>query len=186
MRVIAGTARGIQLITPNDNEIRPTKDRTKEALFSAIHNYLYGKNVLDLFAGTGSLGIEALSRGARKCYFVDNRKESLDLVHENLKKSKLTSDGQVLLMSASQAISKLSSDGIQFDIVFLDPPYSKDILNNILSQISIEKLVHPDSIVIAEHEADIELDEEIEMLTKFKTKKYGKSEISFFKYEEDI
>ena len=130
MRVITGKARGIVLKTPDGMLTRPTADRVKEALFSIIQFDIPAANVLDLFAGTGQLGIEALSRGAKSAVFVDERDDACKLVRENLKRTKLDNQGKVV---RSDYLAFLKTTKETFDIIFLDPPYAEVFLENSLS-----------------------------------------------------
>ena len=127
MRVITGKARGIQLKTPDGMLTRPTADRVKEALFSIINFDIPGARVLDLFGGTGQLGIEALSRGASAAVFVDAREESCRMIRENLKRTKLEQDSKVI---RSDYLDYLSRCREQYDIILLDPPYAEVFLEN--------------------------------------------------------
>lgn len=129
MRVISGKARGVSLKTPNGMATRPTADRVKEALFSIIQFDIPGANVLDLFGGTGQLGIEALSRGAKRAVFVDEREDACRLIRENLKRTKLENDGQVI---RSDYLAYLRNCHTKFDIILLDPPYAEVFLENAL------------------------------------------------------
>ena len=132
MRVITGKARGIQLKTPEGMLTRPTADRVKEALFSIINFDIPGANVLDLFGGTGQLGIEALSRGASSAVFVDAREESCKLIRENLKRTKLEQNAKVI---RSDYLDYLGRCREQYDIIFLDPPYAEVFLENAIKKI---------------------------------------------------
>ncbi len=129
MRVITGKARGISLKTPDGMATRPTSDRVKEAVFSIIQFDVPNANVLDLFAGTGQLGIEALSRDARSAVFVDQRDDAIQLVRENLKRTRLENIGRVVKEDYAVFLQKCSE---KFDIIFLDPPYSEKFLENSL------------------------------------------------------
>ena len=131
MRVIAGKAKGIQLKTPDGMLTRPTTDRVKEALFSILQFDLPGTRVLDLFGGTGQLGIEALSRGAKEAVFVDAREEACRLIRENLKRAGFT--GQVV---RGDYLTYLDQCREKFDIIFLDPPYAEVFLENALNRIT--------------------------------------------------
>ncbi len=128
MRVITGTARGRKLMEPKDMTVRPTTDMVKEAIFSIVQFDVPGRRVLDLFAGTGQLGIEALSRGARECVFVDNSPASLKLVQQNLDICKMKAP-----VVRADAVSFLAGCG-KFDLVFIDPPYhNKNLYNDVLN-----------------------------------------------------
>ena len=131
MRVITGKARGIQLKTPEGMLTRPTADRVKEALFSIINFDIPGAKILDLFGGTGQLGIEALSRGASSAVFVDAREESCKLIRENLKRTKLDQDAKVI---RSDYLDYLSRCREEYDIIFLDPPYAEVFLENAIKK----------------------------------------------------
>ena len=134
MRVITGTARGIKLAAPEGEHTRPTAERVKEAVFSMIQFETEGRKVLDLFAGSGQLGIEALSRGAAHAAFVERDKKALACIRENLKKTKLEDDASVYGMDVMAALGGYMSDSGEYDIIFADPPYadSADLLDGIL------------------------------------------------------
>ena len=178
MRVITGSARGRNLITLEGEDVRPTTDRVKEALFSIIQFEIEGRKVLDLFSGSGHLGIEALSRGAEKAVFVDSSKKSLEVTKKNLENTGLLS-GAVLINRES--ISYLRSVGEKFDIVLLDPPYKSGLLQKALGE--IEAIVNPGGVVICEAPKDEELPEEIG--SRFQSKKYNYGKISLTVYRAD-
>ena len=146
MRVITGTARGIQLKTPDGLQTRPTADRVKEALFSIINFDIPGAKVLDLFGGTGQLGIEALSRGAASAVFVDAREESCRLIRENLKRTKLEKDAKVI---RSDYLDYLNRCREQYNIIFLDPPYAEVFLENAIKKITEIDILQSDGIIVA-------------------------------------
>ena len=126
MRVISGSARGHKLKAPEGLTTRPTTDRIKESLFNIIAGDLYQCKFLDLFSGSGAMGIEALSRGADKAVFVDKDRKSISIINDNLKATRLDNKAQVLNCDVSTAVSKLKSLNEKFDIIFMDPPYGKD------------------------------------------------------------
>lgn len=169
MRVIAGQARGTRLETlPGGDVTRPTVDRVKEGMFSAVQFVLPGAKVLDLFAGSGQLGIEALSRGAARCVFVDESREAVRIVAANLKAAGLFSQAVVTNMSAA---SYLAGTREQFDIVLLDPPYRHNTLAEILPQVA--HIVAEGGMVLAESEKGAQLPEEVDGLVLKKQYKYG-------------
>lgn len=178
MRVITGSARGRNLITLEGEDVRPTTDRVKEALFSIIQFEIEGRKVLDLFSGSGQLGIEALSRGAEKAVFVDSSKKSLEVTKKNLENTGLLS-GAVLVNRES--ISYLRSVGEKFDIVLLDPPYKSGLLQKALGE--MDSIVSPGGVVICEAPKDEELPEEIG--SRFQSKKYNYGKISLTVYRTD-
>ena len=150
MRVITGSARGRRLKELEGWETRPTTDRVKESLFSVIQFDIEGRRVLDLFAGTGQLGIEALSRGAAEAVFVENRTEAVNLIRENLEICRLTDRARV---RAGDALAYLRS-GEKFDLIFLDPPYNAGLLPQTLENISQFDICRQHGIIVAESAAD--------------------------------
>ncbi|SHJ58635.1 16S rRNA (guanine(966)-N(2))-methyltransferase RsmD [Tepidibacter formicigenes] len=184
MRVISGSARGLKLKSPKGMDVRPTTDRVKESVFNIINNRLIDSFVLDIFSGTGSLGIEALSRGAQKCTFIDSSKESIKVIKENIEKARVNDKSEVILSDAISAINKLGVRRDKFDIIFMDPPYLKNLIEPVLEEISKKNILEEDGIIIVEHDTKDELLEEINNLYKYREKKYGNTTISFFALEE--
>jgi len=178
MRVITGKARGIQLKTPEGMLTRPTADRVKEALFSIINFDIPGAKVLDLFGGTGQLGIEALSRGAASAVFVDAREESCRLIRENLKRTKLEQDAKVI---RSDYLDYLSRCREQYNIIFLDPPYAEVFLENAIKRITEIDILQSDGIIVAERPLGKELPWEFEGYTRSKDYKYGKVLLTIYR-----
>ena len=178
MRVITGKARGIQLKTPEGMLTRPTADRVKEALFSIINFDVPGSKVLDLFGGTGQLGIEALSRGAASAVFVDAREESCKLIRENLKRTKLESDAKVI---RSDYLDYLKRCREQYNIIFLDPPYAEVFLENAIKKITEIDILQSDGIIVAERPLGKELPGEFEGYTRSKDYKYGKVLLTIYR-----
>ena len=154
MRIITGTARGTKLVTLEGEATRPTIDKVKEALFSMIQFDIEGRNILDLFAGSGQLGLEALSRGAAKATFIDESRQAVDVVIDNAKKTHLFDKCRI---SASGAIPFLKSAAgkEKYDIVFLDPPYGSDLLAQALKQLSDGRVLAPGAIIVCECDTDI-------------------------------
>ena len=171
MRVITGKARGVQLKTPEGMDTRPTTDRVKEALFSIINFDIPGASVLDLFGGTGQLGIEALSRGAKSAVFVDAREESCRLIRENLKRTRLEQDAKVV---RSDYLAYLGRTKEQFDIILLDPPYAEVFLENALKRITEIDILHSGGIIVAERPLGKELPWEFDGFERSRDYKYGK------------
>jgi len=158
MRIIAGKARGVTLKTPEGMQTRPTTDRVKEALFSILHFDIPGTRVLDLFAGTGQLGIEALSRGAASAVFVDEREDACRLVQENLKRAKMSDLGHVV---RSDYMRYLNTCRDTFHIVLLDPPYAEIFLENSLKKLAEIDILESGAIIVAERPVEKELSLEI-------------------------
>ena len=178
MRVITGKARGVQLKTPDGMLTRPTTDRVKEALFSIINFDIPGANVLDLFGGTGQLGIEALSRGAKSATFVDAREDACKLIKENLRRTKLEADAKVL---RSDYLDYLKRCREAYDIIFLDPPYAEVFLENALKRITEIDILHSGGIIVAERPLGKELPFEFEGYTRSKDYKYGKILLTIYR-----
>ncbi|SHH09454.1 16S rRNA (guanine(966)-N(2))-methyltransferase RsmD [Tepidibacter thalassicus] len=184
MRVISGSARGLKLKSPKGMDVRPTTDRVKESVFNIINNRLMDSFVLDVFSGTGSLGIEALSRGAQKCIFVDLSKESIKIIKENVQKARFDEKSEIILSDAINAINKLAARKNKFDIIFMDPPYLKNLIEPVLEEISKKNILENNGIIIVEHDTKDKLSEKINNIYMYREKKYGNTTISFFALEE--
>ena len=178
MRVITGKARGIKLKTPEGLQTRPTAARVKEALFSNILFDVPGARVLDLFGGTGQLGIAALSRGAESAVFVDAREESCRLIRENLKRTKLEKDAKVI---RSDYLDYLNRCREQYNIILLDPPYAEVFLENALKRITEIDILQSDGLIVAERPLGKELPWEFEGFTRSKDYKYGKVLLTIYR-----
>ena len=178
MRVITGTARGVQLKTPDGMQTRPTTDRVKEALFSIIQFEIPGANVLDLFGGTGQLGIEALSRGAKRATFVDAGEPACKLIKENLRRTKFEQQGRVV---RSDYLAYLKRCTEQFNIIFLDPPYAEVFLENALNRITEIDILQSGGIIVAERPLGKELPWEYEGYSRSKDYKYGKTLLTVYR-----
>ncbi|WP_427338566.1 16S rRNA (guanine(966)-N(2))-methyltransferase RsmD [Caloranaerobacter sp. DY30410] len=180
MRVITGTAKGHKLKVPKGLSIRPTTDRIKESLFNILGNDLEDSVVLDLFAGSGSIGIEFLSRGAKECYFIDNSIISIKTIKENLIKTNLIAKSYVYKNTVERAIKKLGARGIKFDYIFMDPPYEKGLVIPTLEIIAAENLLKEEGIIIIEHESSLDLLNEIISFVKVRENNYGNTKITFY------
>lgn len=156
MRVIAGSARRLLLKTVEGMDTRPTTDRIKETLFNMLQNDLYGCSFLDLFAGSGGIGIEALSRGAKEAVFIDNGSRQIACIRENLKTTKLEDRAQVMAMDVMAGLSRLSASGRRFDFIFMDPPYNHGHEKKILEFLQDSPLVDSETVLIVE--ASLETD----------------------------
>lgn len=178
MRVITGKARGVNLKTPEGLATRPTADRVKEALFSVINFDLPGAEVLDLFGGTGQLGIEALSRGANRAVFVDESDKACLLIKENLRRSKLEQQGRVV---RSDYLAYLHRCKDCFDIIFLDPPYAEVFLENALKCITEIDILRSGGIIVCERSLDKELPWQYPGYSRSKDYKYGKTLITIYR-----
>lgn len=179
MRIITGDYRGRKLEAPMGNDVRPTSDKVKEAVFNIIQQEIRDAVCVDLFAGTGSLGLEALSRGAKKCYFCDNSRESINLVKTNIKKCGAENKSVVLAGDYTKALARVRDKA---DIFFLDPPYSAGLYEKCFELIETLDLLSGDGLIIAEHGVRDFLPEQIGTFQLVKERKYGKIMVSIYRY----
>lgn len=183
LRVISGKARGLKLDSPKNQDVRPTTDRVKESLFNIINPYIRESNILDLFAGTGSLGIECLSRGAKNCVFVDKSKDSINIIKSNVKKARVENESTILNVDFKDAVKRLSNQNQKFDVIFMDPPYYENMFIECLKIIDELNLLYEDGIIVVEHDTKDLFDESIGNLVKSRDKKYGNTTLTFYKLE---
>ncbi len=181
MRIIAGELKGRRLVTPADNRVRPTTDKVKEAVFSMISAYLPDSVVVDLFAGTGNLGLEDISRGAKRAYFVDRDRTSIAMIRENVKHCKVE-DRSVILWSDYTAALKKINDKV--DVIFLDPPYTAGFIDKCLEAVAESNILLDDGIIVAEHSAKDAVPETAGGFVKVKTRRYGSINISVYEMQE--
>ena len=178
MRVIAGKVRGISLKTPDGMLTRPTADRVKEALFSIIQFDLPGAKVLDLFGGTGQLGIEALSRGASSAVFVDEREEACKLIRENLKRTRFEENARVIRSDYLQFLKKCNDF---YDIILLDPPYAEVFLENSLKMITEIDILQSGGIIVTERPVEKEFSLDIPGYNRSRDYKYGRTILTIYR-----
>ena len=178
MRVITGSARGRRLKELEGMETRPTTDRVKEGLFSALQFDIEGRKVLDLFAGTGQLGIECLSRGAASAVFVDRRADAVKLIRENLRLTELEDRARVV---AGDSMEYLKSIREPFDIIFLDPPYAAGLLEPAIAHIAKFDILAPHGIIAAEHPAARVLPALASPYRLHRTYRYGKIALTLYR-----
>ncbi|MBP5249152.1 MAG: 16S rRNA (guanine(966)-N(2))-methyltransferase RsmD [Lachnospiraceae bacterium] len=150
MRVIAGEKRHLLLKCLPGDKVRPTTDITKETLFNILNPYIPGCSFLDLFSGTGAIGIEAMSRGAEKVVFVDNARDSLSCIKDNLKHTGLIDDARIIANDAVSAVVILEGEGKAFDVIFMDPPYDNELEKRVLERLSGSVLVNDDTVIVVE------------------------------------
>lgn len=181
MRVISGTARGTKLNSIEDIATRPTLDRVKESLFNIIQSKIEDSIILDLFSGSGAIGIEFLSRGCKKAYLCDKSNKAINMIHQNLERTKLQENAIVLNEDYAECLKKLSNNKITFNIIFIDPPYKDNIAVNAVQMILSLKLLKEDGIIIIETD---EKNRELEGLKKldvevYDCRKYGRANLIF-------
>ena len=177
MRVVAGTARGVRLRAKEGLTTRPTTDRVKEAVFGSLQFDIPGAKVLDLFAGSGGMGIEALSRGAESAVFVERDREAVRIIKSNLEATRLTQRARVMAEDCQTAVSALCEP---FDFIFMDPPYACGVYQSICDALTASGAFGAKTVLIAEHDGR----GVIAGLMKIKEKKYGKTVISFYRLGE--
>lgn len=177
MRIISGVCRGRKLNTLEGDNTRPTLDRVKESVFNILQNFFADKNVLDLFAGSGALGLEALSRGAEFCVFVDSSKSAVRVIESNIKACRFEDKSEVYLGDFQGAISKFRNK--RFDIVFLDPPYHKGLGVEALKL--LYDATSDDAIVILEIDGDEEVFECVGGFAKYDLRSYGRVKVVFYR-----
>ena len=184
MRVITGSARGRRLLELEGLETRPTTGRVKEGVFSALQFDVEGRRVLDLFAGTGQMGVECLSRGAASAVFVDQRKDAFELVKKNLALTNLQDRGTVIHGDARDFIARTAE---RFDLVFLDPPYASGLLEEMLERITAPgfDILNPYGIIVAEHPAEKTLPAPPPPYRLLRAYRYGKIAVTLFRREGD-
>ena len=182
MRVITGSARGRRLKELEGMETRPTTDRVKEGLFSIIQFDIEGRRVLDLFAGTGQLGIECLSRGAASAVFVDRRADAVKLIKENLKVTDLTDRARVVSGDSMEFLKSLRE---KFDLIFLDPPYAAGLLEPAIAHIARFDILAPHGIIVAEHPAGTVLPALSAPYRLHRTYRYGTIGLSIYRRDQD-
>ncbi|MEH7093203.1 16S rRNA (guanine(966)-N(2))-methyltransferase RsmD [Neobacillus vireti] len=173
MRVVSGICKGRPLKAVPGNTTRPTTDKVKEALFNMIGPYFEGGTGLDLFAGSGGLGIEGLSRGLEKVIFIDRESKAIHVIQENIKACKFEDRSEVYRNDADRALKALIKRGISFDYIFLDPPYKKQQLVSLMEKMDQQDLVKPEGVIVCEHGFDVELPQIVGQFNQIKHEKYG-------------
>ena len=182
MRIITGEFKGRKLETPANNEIRPTSDKVKEALFSILMNDIPGAVCCDLFAGTGNLGLEAISRGAELCYFCDNSREAAGIIRRNIIHCGAEDRSVVFTGDFRRTLAKIRG---KVDIFFVDPPYKAGVYEDVLSAIDSLDLLSVNGIIIAERESRTLLPERAGSLVKVKERRYGKTCLDLYMREDE-
>lgn len=182
MRIIAGDKRGLKLISPEDDSVRPTYDKVKEAIFGRLQFSLYDKNILDLFAGSGALGLEALSRGAKFCCFCDNSSKSCAVVKKNIAALGYEDKSELLNKDYKLAINFFKNRD-KFDIVFIDPPYASDHYENAVRELAEADVLNDEAQIVLE--SDRVLNISVPNIKEVKQKKYGKTYVTYLEYTDE-
>lgn len=183
MRVISGLRKGHKLSSPKGMDVRPTEDKIKESLFNILGNIHGDSIVLDLFGGSGSIGIEFLSRGAKECYFVDFSSKSISVIKDNLVHTKLMECATIIKSDAIKAIKNLYNKKLKFDYIYLDPPFRHgELLYGVLNSLNEYPILSDESLLIIEHESELILEDNIPDFQKVDERKYGSKTISFYRH----
>jgi len=177
MRVITGRAKGRRLFAPSSNKIRPALDKVKESIFNILFD-VNGLDVLDIFAGTGSVGIEAISRGAHHATFIENMPIAIKAIEKNLSICGFAGDASIIALPMNLAIKKLSKKEGKFDLVFVDPPYLKNLVNITLRLLSESGILKKDSIIVVEHHPKEPIEDDTGLVL-LDYRKYGQTLVSF-------
>jgi 16S rRNA (guanine966-N2)-methyltransferase len=179
MRIISGTSRGRKLATQRGQDIRPTSDRVKESIFNILGETVKGSEILDLFAGTGNLGIEALSRGAKRVAFVEKERQALRLIQKNLSACGLQAFATIFGGDAHRIIGTLHRRGESFDVILMDPPYRKGWIGTTLNQLHVHPLGREDCVLVIQHDRREPLPELPEGWDRVRQRRIGDTMISF-------
>lgn len=181
MRIISGTARGAKLYTLDGLHTRPTLDRVKEPLFNILNFKLDDAIVLDLFAGSGALGLEAISRGAYKSIFCENDRNAIKVIERNIEKTKFEKQSILIKSDFEEALKMLADDDLKVDVVFLDPPYKTDLISKALNKIIDLKVLNEDAVIVAETDEPEAVEEKIKNigLEIYDIRKYGRVSLIF-------
>ncbi|RIX51868.1 16S rRNA (guanine(966)-N(2))-methyltransferase RsmD [Paenibacillus nanensis] len=182
VRVIAGAARGRALKAVPGTGTRPTTDKVKEAIFSMIGPYFEGGTALDLFAGTGGLGIEAWSRGIERVIFVDKEKISLDVIRQNVRTAGAESAAEIYRNDAERALKALAKRELKFSLVFLDPPYRMTNMDELMAELAAKGMLEEEARIVVEHDASHRYPEELAGFEHIKTAKYGDTAVTIYRY----
>jgi 16S rRNA (guanine(966)-N(2))-methyltransferase RsmD len=180
MRVISGNLKGRIIKGYNIEGTRPTMDRVKESIFGTIQNYIKDSVVLDLFAGSGNLGIEAISNGSKYCYFIDNNKEAIKILNDNIRNFNIDNKCSVSLNDYDKSLTNFKDNGIKFDIIFVDPPYKYMIIEELIDKIYNYELLNYNGLLVLEFQSD-RIKDDYMGLTLLKKKKYNDKYVYIFK-----
>ena len=184
MRIIAGDYKGRKLDTPRDNEIRPTTDKVKEAIFSILMPYTEDGIFVDLFSGTGGLGLEALSRGAKFCYFCDKERSAISIIKRNIEKCDASDRAKIIHGDYMKLIHELEGDRV--DVILMDPPYESNLYEKALKEVDLLDLLRDEGIIVTEHPKNMVMPERVGRLYLYRERSYGKTVLSMYKKENTM
>lgn len=184
MRIVTGRAKGRAIKAPEGMNTRPTSDRVKESIFNIISTRMYDSNCLDVFAGTGNLGLEAISRGAKYCTFIEKDKNTYKILRENIETLKFEKDCVTYNQDAFNVLKLIEKKGEKYDIIFLDPPYSKGLIDKSIEEISTLDILKGDGVIISEYDDKDIIPDKIGDIRVYRTEKYGRTKVSFWSKED--
>lgn len=184
MRIIAGTARGRKLLSPEGMGTRPTLDRIKESIFSIIQNRVRGSIAVDVFSGTGSLGLEAVSRGAEKCYLIDKGDVTFKLLQQNVDNLKFNDKCTCLKGDSYTYLQRFADDKVVFDLIFIDPPYAKEMIPPAIEIVGKNNLLKNDGLIVCKIDSLEEIYEGNDIISLTESRKYGNTTVCFYEYKE--
>ena len=183
MRIITGSAKGTKLKAPSGFDTRPTADRVKESIFNILSDIVVDARVLDIFAGTGNLGLEALSRGGKTAVFVDNSNDSIAIIKENAQHTKLALHTEIYKNDVLRSLDRLAQEGRSFDLLFCDPPYKQGYVQAVLEKLNKHPIMALGGVVVIEHSRHEKIADEWEHLQLKRTERYGATLVSFLLYK---
>ncbi len=184
MRVIAGALKGRRLAVPKGRDTRPTADMVRIACLDALAPWIEGARFLDLFAGSGAVGIEALSRGSAECVFVEQRRAAVAALRQNLERLDLRDRARILPLDAFAALGALRRERARFQVVFLDPPYARSLAAETLARLADGALLAPGGVVVVQHFTKALLPERVGALAAFRQRRFGETTLTFFRAGE--
>jgi len=182
LRIIGGARRGKRLYSPRNNSIRPTADRVRESIFNILAGRVFDSRLLDLFAGTGAIGLEALSRGAKHATFIDNHPAALELIKKNIKVCEWADRTEIIRWDSTRSLNCIKCHIELYSLVFIDPPYRSEMVPTILGHLDRSNVLTNKALVIVEHSSTEILDGKISTFFLEDQRSYGKTLVSFFQY----
>ncbi len=180
MRITGGVIKGVPIKAPKGMRTRPTSDKVREAMFETLGGHVVDAEVLDLFAGSGAVGIEALSRGASHVVFVDNSTQTALIINDNLKRTGFSERGQIIRADFRLAMKKLGKTRKKFDLIFIDPPYEGDLYEEVVTHFGKHPVSHRNTTIVVEHFKKAALPHSISGIPLVRTRVYGQTALSYF------
>lgn len=185
MRIIGGLAKGVNILSPEGMDTRPTLDRIKESIFNIIQNRVQDAIVIDVFAGTGSLGLEAASRGAKECYLIDKGKVTFPLLKKNIENLKFQDTCKCFSMDSYRALEDFGKKGLVFDLIFIDPPYCKEMIPPAVEIIHKHSMLKKDGLIVTKIDSSEVMYKGNEEIVLIDFRKYGNTTVCFYRYQEE-